>query len=70
MNGGEPEPAWSGGGRSLRWRLWMLAGGAVVAGYGVAVIWRPQVLLWSIGGACVLFGLVLAASAVLARGPK
>lgn len=67
---GEPQDRWGRGGRTMRWRAWMLAAGAAVGGYGAAVLWRPRVLIWTVGGACLLFAVALVAAAVLARGPR
>jgi hypothetical protein len=57
-------------GRSLRWRLLMLAGGMLLGGYGALVIWRPQVLTWTVAVVFVAVGAFCVASALLARGPR
>lgn len=65
-----PADGWGRGGRSVRWRLLMLAAGALVAGYGVLVLVEPRVLVWTIAGCTFAVGAVLALSALIARGPK
>jgi hypothetical protein len=60
--------SWNRGGRSVRWRLGMLLGGAALAGLG-AVVWLwPAVLVGAVAAACVLLGLLLVLSGVFARG--
>lgn len=64
-----PAPDRNPGGRSVRWRLGMVLGGLVVAGAGVALYLRPEILIWVLAGSLVLLGGVLVLSGICARGP-
>ncbi len=59
---------WGPGGRSVRWRIGMLLGGALVGGAGVALFVWPQILIWLLSGALVALGALLVLSGVFARG--
>ncbi|MDF1700970.1 MAG: hypothetical protein P1V36_07410 [Planctomycetota bacterium] len=59
---------WDRGGRSLRWRLGMIVGGALVGGAGVALYLHPPILIWLLSGALVAGGALLILSGICARG--
>ena len=56
------------GGRSPRWRLGMIVGGAALGGAGVALYLYPQLLIWLLSGSLVVLGAVLVLSGICARG--
>jgi len=57
-------------GRGLRWRLGVgVLGLALAAGGGALILW-PHLLAWAVGGSLGLVGLVLAVSAIAARGAR
>ena len=62
--------SWPAGGRSLRWRLGMLVGGAVLGGYAVALVQWPQLLGWTVAVGIGLVGLMCVISAVFAKSPR
>ena len=48
----------------------MLVGGLLIGGAGVSLVLWPLLLTWAVAGLCVLVGLLLVVSALLARGPS
>ncbi len=62
-----PPPEGGAGGRSAEWKLGMMLGGVALAGFGIAIIVWPMLLIWLVGGAFVLLGLILGLSGILAR---
>ena len=64
----QDSPHWAPGGRSPRWRLGMVAAGALTGGLGLALYLRPQILIWLLAGILVALGSVLLLSGLLARG--
>lgn len=55
-------------GRSVGWRVGMLAAGALLAGGGVALVRWPFLLAYAVGGGLVVLGALLALTAFAARG--
>lgn len=55
-------------GRSVGWRVGMLAAGALLAGGGVALVLWPFLLAYAVGGGLVALGALLAVTALAARG--
>ena len=54
----------------MRWRTGMVLGGALIGGYGAALLIWPQILLWTVAGIFLAVGALFVLSAVLARGPS
>jgi hypothetical protein len=54
-------------GRSLGWRLGLGFLGLILAGYGAALVYWPQLLGWTVASGFGLLGLLLVLSAVFAR---
>jgi hypothetical protein len=48
----------------------MIVGGALFAGFGVAVLLWPRLLAWLVAGSSLALGAFLVASALLARGSR
>jgi hypothetical protein len=59
---------WRNGGRTLRWRIGMIASGALLCGFAAALVWWPALLAWTVAVGCAGLGLLCVASAFLARG--
>ncbi len=60
-------PSWPAGGRTIRWRVGMLLGGAALGAFAVALVRWPQLLGWTVAAGVGSIGLLCMVSALLAK---